>query len=122
MPSIRLGSKPGDRKTLLKRAAIVHDFDGTLSKGNVQEHSSLPSLEIKKSSFWRDVRNVAKGTTLTRRATKSNGGAGRLRVLGQSGLICGLFGSGRDCPVTKSVVSARCHFIRCPNSPILLEH
>ena len=69
----------------MKRAAIVYGFDGTLSKGNVQEHSFLPSLEIKKSSFWRDVRNVAKGTMPTHRATKSNGGSGRLRVLGRSG-------------------------------------
>jgi hypothetical protein len=38
------------------RAAIVYDFDGTLSPGNVQEHSLLPDyIGIDKDDFWADV-------------------------------------------------------------------
>lgn len=45
---------------IMKRAAIVYDFDGTLTGGNMQEHSFLPKMEIEKSSFWADVRDLAK--------------------------------------------------------------
>nr|VFJ59812.1 MAG: haloacid dehalogenase-like hydrolase [Candidatus Kentron sp. DK] len=37
-------------------AAIVYDFDGTLARGNVQEHSFLPSLGIEDAAdFWQGV-------------------------------------------------------------------
>lgn len=44
----------------MKRAAIVYDFDGTLAKGNIQEHSFLPALDIDKDAFWGEVRRRAK--------------------------------------------------------------
>ncbi|MBL9027195.1 MAG: haloacid dehalogenase-like hydrolase [Myxococcales bacterium] len=44
----------------MKSAAIVYDFDGTLAKGNIQEHSFLPELEIEKDAFWADVRRLAR--------------------------------------------------------------
>ncbi len=37
------------------RAALVYDFDGTLARGNVQEHSFLPELGVDKAAFWADV-------------------------------------------------------------------
>jgi phosphoserine phosphatase len=47
------GSKP-------LRAAIVYDFDGTLARGNLQEHSFIPDLGIDHDVFWKDVRRLAK--------------------------------------------------------------
>lgn len=43
----------------LKRTAIVYDFDGTLAKGNVQEHTFLPELGISPGEFWAEVKRIA---------------------------------------------------------------
>ncbi len=40
--------------------AIAYDFDGTLAPGNMQEHSFIPNLGIKKEEFWRKVKQNAK--------------------------------------------------------------
>jgi phosphoserine phosphatase len=37
------------------RVAIVYDFDGTLARGNIQEHSFIPELGIGPKAFWRQV-------------------------------------------------------------------
>lgn len=42
------------------KVAICYDFDGTLAPGNMQEHSLLPSLGIKPSKFWSDVKKFAR--------------------------------------------------------------
>jgi hypothetical protein len=42
------------------RAAIAYDFDGTLSPGNMQEHSFIPKLGIPKETFWAEATRVAK--------------------------------------------------------------
>lgn len=42
------------------RIAIAYDFDGTLSPGNMQEHSFIPNLGIDKSEFWSHVKKQAK--------------------------------------------------------------
>ena len=42
------------------RAAIAYDFDGTLSPGNMQEHSFLPKLGIPKQEFWTESNRIAK--------------------------------------------------------------
>jgi len=42
------------------KVAICYDFDGTLSPGNMQEHSLLPKLNIKPQDFWKEVENMAK--------------------------------------------------------------
>lgn len=47
------------RKRKIK-IAICYDFDGTLSPGNMQEHSLLPALNIKKKVFWDEVKKIAK--------------------------------------------------------------
>ncbi|MBX3303351.1 MAG: haloacid dehalogenase-like hydrolase [Nitrospira sp.] len=39
------------------RTALVYDFDGTLARGNVQEHTFLPELGIAKDDFWKEVRD-----------------------------------------------------------------
>jgi phosphoserine phosphatase len=44
----------------MNRAAIVYDFDGTLARGSIQEHSFLPELRIDKSQFWDEVKKQAK--------------------------------------------------------------
>jgi hypothetical protein len=42
------------------RAAIVYDFDGTLSPGSMQEHSFLPELGYSDvSRFWKEARAEA---------------------------------------------------------------
>jgi hypothetical protein len=38
------------------RTAIVYDFDGTLARGNVQEHSFLPELGTDVGEFWAEVK------------------------------------------------------------------
>lgn len=42
------------------KIAICYDFDGTLSPGNMQEHSLLSALNQKPKIFWRGVKNFAK--------------------------------------------------------------
>jgi hypothetical protein len=37
------------------RTAIVYDFDGTLARGNVQEHTFLPEMGVEKAAFWGEV-------------------------------------------------------------------
>nr|VFJ53447.1 MAG: haloacid dehalogenase-like hydrolase [Candidatus Kentron sp. FW]VFJ59117.1 MAG: haloacid dehalogenase-like hydrolase [Candidatus Kentron sp. FW] len=41
------------------RTAIVYDFDGTLSRGNIQDYSFLPDLDINPSDFWKGVDETA---------------------------------------------------------------
>jgi len=43
----------------LNRTAIVYDFDGTLSQGNMQDCSFLPDLGINPSDFWEGADNTA---------------------------------------------------------------
>lgn len=40
----------------LARTAIVYDFDGTLARGNIQEHTFLPELGIDPKPFWAEVK------------------------------------------------------------------
>jgi len=40
--------------------AIAYDFDGTLSPGNMQEHSFIPDLGISKNKFWNEAKENAK--------------------------------------------------------------
>jgi phosphoserine phosphatase len=53
-------NKTNESKTL--RTAIVYDFDGTLARGNIQEHTFLPDMGIPKKKFWADVQDEAKST------------------------------------------------------------
>lgn len=41
------------------RAAIVYDFDGTLARGNIQEHSFIPSLQMEPAEFWKHCKVLA---------------------------------------------------------------
>ncbi len=43
-------------ESALARTAIVYDFDGTLARGNIQEHTFLPELGIEPKQFWADVK------------------------------------------------------------------
>ncbi len=43
----------------MHRSAIVYDFDGTLARGNVQEHSFMPSLGIDPKAFWPQLNRLA---------------------------------------------------------------
>ena len=42
----------------LKRTAVIYDFDGTLAPGNLQEHSFIPEIGMKKQEFWRNVKSL----------------------------------------------------------------
>jgi hypothetical protein len=78
------------------RTAIVYDFDGTLARGNIQEHTFLPELGIAKDVFWDEVGRLkrkhnadqilvymwwmleqarAKGVTVTRAMLRQHGSA-----------------------------------------------
>ena len=41
-------------KALLK-TAIIYDFDGTLARGNIQEHSFIPKTGMTREEFWDEV-------------------------------------------------------------------
>ncbi len=41
------------------RTALVYDFDGTLAKGNIQEHTFIGELGIEADAFWAEVRAQA---------------------------------------------------------------
>lgn len=44
-----------------KRAAIIYDFDGTLSPGSMQQHSYIPELGYEShSDFWKEVKAACK--------------------------------------------------------------
>ncbi|MDD3343147.1 MAG: HAD family hydrolase [Sulfurospirillaceae bacterium] len=38
------------------KVAIAYDFDGTLAKGNIQENSFIPKLDLDKGEFWDEVK------------------------------------------------------------------
>ena len=40
-------------KTNRPIAALIYDFDGTLSPGNMQEFSFIKALGMKKEEFWK---------------------------------------------------------------------
>jgi len=40
--------------------AIAYDFDGTLSSGNMQEHSFLPNIGMKAREFWKLAERLSK--------------------------------------------------------------
>lgn len=42
------------------RIALVYDFDGTLSPGNMQEHSFLPQIGMSPKKFWNMAEQLAK--------------------------------------------------------------
>lgn len=41
-------------------AAFVYDFDGTLAKGNIQEHSFIPQLDLEPGEFWDEIKTLAR--------------------------------------------------------------
>ncbi len=44
----------------LLRSALIYDFDGTLARGNLQEHSFIPAISMSKEAFWKGVKSCAK--------------------------------------------------------------
>jgi len=40
----------------LKKTAIVYDFDGTLARGNLQECSFIPKMNLTREEFWDEVK------------------------------------------------------------------
>ena len=43
----------------LLRSALIYDFDGTLARGNLQEHSFIPAVGMSKEGFWAEVKSRA---------------------------------------------------------------
>ncbi len=39
----------------LMKTAIIYDFDGTLARGNIQEHSFIPDIGMTREEFWEEV-------------------------------------------------------------------
>ena len=39
----------------LLKTAIIYDFDGTLARGNIQEHSFIPEIGMTLEEFWDEV-------------------------------------------------------------------
>ena len=39
-----------------KRTALIYDFDGTLARGNLQETSFIPNIDMSKKDFWAEVK------------------------------------------------------------------
>jgi hypothetical protein len=44
----------------LAPTALVYDFDGTLARGNIQEHTFIPNLGIAIADFWGEVKRLAR--------------------------------------------------------------
>lgn len=44
----------------MQRVALIYDFDGTLAKGNVQEHSYIPNFGLTAKEFWSEVKQRAR--------------------------------------------------------------
>ena len=42
-----------------KTIAICYDYDGTLIRGNMQENSFIPNINMKKDDFWEEVKKHA---------------------------------------------------------------
>ncbi|MBI9039507.1 MAG: haloacid dehalogenase-like hydrolase [Bacteroidales bacterium] len=40
--------------------AIIYDFDGTLSPGNMQERNFIPAIGMNKKTFWTEVSSITK--------------------------------------------------------------
>ncbi len=40
------------------KIVIAYDFDGTLSPGNMQEHTFIPALGINKAAFWAENKEI----------------------------------------------------------------
>jgi phosphoserine phosphatase len=47
-------------KTRKTKVALIYDFDGTLSPGNMQEHTFIPQLNVDSSKFWNEAKRIAK--------------------------------------------------------------
>ena len=45
-----------DSKHSRKPTALIYDFDGTLAKGNLQEHSFIPDIGMSHKDFWAEVK------------------------------------------------------------------
>lgn len=44
----------------MTRVALVYDFDGTLARGNIQEHSFIPEVGMTAEEFWTRSNGAAK--------------------------------------------------------------
>lgn len=44
----------------LTHAAIVYDFDGTLARGNLQECSFIPKMNLSREQLWEEVKRRTK--------------------------------------------------------------
>lgn len=44
----------------LARTAVVYDYDGTLARGNIQENSFLPAINMERSAFWGEVKRLTR--------------------------------------------------------------
>ncbi|MEO8128503.1 MAG: HAD family hydrolase [Bryobacteraceae bacterium] len=42
------------------KAAIIYDFDGTLARGNIQECSFIPRMNLSREEFWGEVKRRTK--------------------------------------------------------------
>jgi 2-hydroxy-3-keto-5-methylthiopentenyl-1-phosphate phosphatase len=42
----------------LKKTAIIYDFDGTLARGNIQEQSFIPQINMTREDFWGAVKEM----------------------------------------------------------------
>lgn len=44
----------------LKRTALIYDYDGTLARGNIQENSFMPAIDMPREAFWAEVKQLTK--------------------------------------------------------------
>lgn len=43
-----------------KRTALIYDYDGTLARGNIQENSFIPAIDMTREEFWTEVKRLTK--------------------------------------------------------------
>src|SRR3982750_3813057 len=46
----------GKMAEALAQTAIIYDFDGTLARGNLQECSFIPKMNMTREAFWQEVK------------------------------------------------------------------
>ena len=57
---VKMFGKKDQEVQALKRTAIVYDYDGTLAKGNIQENSFFPSIQLETGQFWKMVKQTTR--------------------------------------------------------------
>lgn len=89
----------------MKPAALVYDFDGTLARGNIQEHSFIPGLGVDSKEFWERSNGAARQHDADQILTYMYEMMTQAQACGQKLTRDSLFAHGRTVPFFDGVES-----------------